>query len=158
MLKTAATRLQDFEEKVRTAAVRAVCQTSRRLLVGPAPPAPGSTGGLAANYANQLMLTTPPADLLGQLGSQEDDEVAAVELGVDYTPPEAAAALPLGSGLEAQVRDLAFVQDVLHRVSLRLRDTKASVRKAAANGMMSVFRAVAAAGKQGCILHHTCQA
>lgn len=142
MLKTAATRLQDFEEKVRVAAVKSICQTSRRLLVGPTSAAPGSTGP-AADHANQLLLTTPPGELLGQLGSQEDDAAEAADLGVEYTPPDAAVA---GAGLEAQVKDVAYVHEVLQRVSLRLRDTKATVRKTAANGLLAIFRAVAAAG------------
>lgn len=139
-MEAAAERLQDYEEKVRLAAVKAVCQVCRQLLVGPssstaAPPGAGS--------ANPVALLSPVDALLGSIGSQELTEAAAADLDL-------AMAADLGSPGPAvaaeAVRDLPFVQEALKRVHMRLRDTKPAVRKAAANHLLSIFRAVVATG------------
>jgi len=140
VLQAAAMRLQDYDEKVRITAVKIVCQTVRQLLVGPAMTSAGS-----ARPQHMLALSSPTADLLGGLGSQEEDAAAAQDLGVAYPLPDTGLST---MQVQAVVHDLACVQDVMHRVSFRLKDTKASVRRAAASGMLAVFRAVAAAGKQ----------
>jgi len=140
VLQAAALRLQDYDEKVRITAVKIVCQTVRQLLVGPAMTSAGT-----ACTQHMLALSSPTADLLGGLGSQEEDAAAAQDLGVAYPLPDTGLST---MQVQAVVHDLACVQDVMHRVSFRLKDTKASVRRAAASGMLAVFRAVAAAGKQ----------
>jgi hypothetical protein len=136
----AAERLQDYEEKVRLAAVKAVCQACRQLLVGPSSSPTGPTGPTSANHTALLS----PADILmGSAGSQEAAEAAAADLDL-------ATAADLGSPgpavAAAAVRDVPFVHEALRRVNLRLRDTKLSVRKAAASQFLSIFRAVVAAG------------
>jgi hypothetical protein len=86
------------------------------------------------------------------LDSQEDDEAAAAELGVAYTPPEKELDFGVGggnagAGVAAGARDVPWLQDVLKGMCMRLRDTKISVRKQTANSLMAVFRTVAAAGE-----------
>lgn len=141
MLSVAAERLRDYEEKVRLAAVKAVSQAARQLLVGP-----GSTAATAAAgpaVANNVALLSPVDVLLGSIGSQELTDAAAADLDV-------AAAVELGSSgpavPAAAVRDLPFVHDTLKQVLLRLRDTKLTVRKAAATHFLGIYRAVVAAG------------
>jgi hypothetical protein len=93
-------------------------------------------------------MIAPPA-VATLLDSQEDDEAAAAELGVAYTPPEKDLDLGL-TGVDAAAagaRDVAWLQDVLKGMCMRLRDTKISVRKQTANSLMAVFRTVAAAGE-----------
>eukprot|EP00879_Flechtneria_rotunda_P015681 GHRR01016403.1.p1 GENE.GHRR01016403.1~~GHRR01016403.1.p1 ORF type:complete len:1542 (+),score=797.44 GHRR01016403.1:616-5241(+) len=141
VLKAAAERLQDYDEKVRIAAVKYTCQTVRQLLVGP-------SAAAAACKPNKLLLPPPTMDLLGSLGSQEEDAAAAAELGVPYTLPEFVAdqKAAAGSALQPNVKDLQYVQEILQKVTLRLRDMKVAVRKAAVNNLLAVFRTVAAAG------------
>jgi hypothetical protein len=141
VLLAAAERLQDYDEKVRLVAVKAVCQAAKQLLVGPTHTPTGPKGPGSANTAAVL---SPVDALLGSLGeSQELANAAAADLDLDAaadlgTPGAAVAA--------AAVRDLPFVHEVLRRVYLRLRDTKPAVRKAAASHFLSIFRAVVSAG------------
>jgi hypothetical protein len=149
VLRTAATRLQDYDEKVRAAAVRALCTTVRRLLVGP--PAAAATAAAAASPLS----SSPATGLLGSmLESQEDGAAAAAELGVPYSPPlrlvQSASGSVDAQGGANDAASLAFLTDMLQRVSLRLRDTKPAVRKAAATGLLSVYRAAIAAGASAC--------
>jgi len=141
VLNAAVERLQDCDEKVRQAAVKAVCQAARQLLVGP--PSSAATGPTGPGSANAVALLSPVDALLGSIGSQELTDAAAADLDL-------AAAADLG-GLSpvvapAVVRDLQFVHEALKRVYYRLRDVKPAVRKAAASQFLSVFRAVVVAG------------
>jgi hypothetical protein len=149
VVREAAVRLQDYDDKVRIAAVKSVCQCARQLLAGPAGAASGGTAATAC-HPHQLGLIAPPA-VATLLDSQEDDEAAAAELGVAYTPPEKecdlGAGVDVAAGVAAGARDVAWLQDVLKGMCMRLRDTKISVRKQTANSLMAVFRKVAAAGK-----------
>lgn len=141
MLLAAAERLQDYDDKVRLAAVKAVCQAAKQLLVGPTHTAAGLTGPGSAKTAAML---SPVDALLGSLReSQELADAAAADLDV-----EAAANLgtPGAAVAAAAVHDLPFVHEALRRVYLRLRDTKPVVRKAAASHFLSIFRAVVSAG------------
>ncbi|KAF6266620.1 hypothetical protein COO60DRAFT_1697167 [Scenedesmus sp. NREL 46B-D3] len=149
VVREAAVRLQDYDDKVRIAAVKAVCQCARQLLAGPAGAASGGTAATAC-HPHQLGLLAPPA-VVTLLDSQEQDEAAAAELGVAYTPPEKQLDFGVGgadaaAGVAAGARDVAWLQDVLKGMCMRLRDTKTSVRKQTANSLMAVFRTVAAAG------------
>ncbi|WIA29168.1 hypothetical protein OEZ86_011679 [Tetradesmus obliquus] len=142
VVREAAVRLQDYDDKVRIAAVKSVCQCARQLLAGPAGAASGGTAATAGR----------PQSAVGTLlDSQEEDEAAAAELGVAYTPPEKELDLGFGAadaaaGVAAGTRDVAWLQEVLKGMCMRLRDTKVSVRKQTASSLMAVFRTVAAAG------------
>lgn len=148
VVREAAVRLQDYDDKVRIAAVKSVCQCARQLLAGPAGAASGGTAATAGH----------PQSAVGTLlDSQEEDEAAAAELGVAYTPPEKELDLGFGAadaaaGVAAGTRDVAWLQDVLKGMCMRLRDTKVSVRKQTASSLMAVFRTVAAAGE----VHSAC--
>lgn len=144
VLSAAAGRLQDYEEKVRLAAVKAVGQACRHLLVGP-PSSSAAPTGLSS--ANPTALLSPVDVLMGSAGSQEAAEAAAADL--DLTTAADLQGSPGPAAAAAAVRDLPFVHDALRHVHLRLRDTKLSVRKAAASQFLSIFRAVVAAGGEG---------
>ncbi|KAF8072944.1 ATXR2 [Scenedesmus sp. PABB004] len=139
ILEAAEVRLRDYDERVRSCAVKHLCQAARRLLLGPA-----GAAGAAATRANQLALASPAGDLFGSLDSQEADEAAAADLGVAYGGGEPAGG---AAAAAAGVRDAPRVQETLMHVSLRLRDTKLAVRKAAASSLIALFRAVAAAAE-----------
>lgn len=145
VIVAASERLQDYDEKVRLAAVKAVCQASRQLLVGPTPTATAPAG---PGSGNAVALLSPVDTLVGSIGSQEmtDEEAADLDLATaaDLGSPGPAPAA-------AAVRDLPFVYDALKLVHVRLRDTKPAVRKAAASQLLSVFRAVVAAGVYVCV-------
>lgn len=141
VLSAAAGRLQDYEEKVRLAAVKAVCQACRHLLVGPQSSTAAPTG---PSSANPTALLSPVDILMGSAGSQEAAEAAAADL--DLTTAADLQGSPGPAAAAAAARELPFVHDALRHVNLRLRDTKLSVRKAAANQFLSIFRAVVAAG------------
>jgi hypothetical protein len=150
VVREAAVRLQDYDDKVRIAAVKSVCQCARQLLAGPAGAASGGTAATAC-HPHQLGLIAPPA-VATLLDSQEDDEAAAAELGVAYTPPDKELNFGVGggnaaAGVAAGARNVPWLQDVLKGMCMRLRDTKVSVRKQTANSLMAVFRTVAAAGE-----------
>jgi hypothetical protein len=140
VLTAAAERLQDYEEKVRLAAVKAVCQAARQLLVGPV----SNAAAKGPNSANAVALLSPVDAILGSIGSQELTDAAAADLDL-------ATAADLGSpgpaAAAVTVRDLPYVHEALRRVYMRLRDTKVAVRRAAASHFLSVFRAVVAAGE-----------
>jgi hypothetical protein len=138
VLFAAAERLQDYDEKVRLAAVKAVCQAARQLLVGPASTAAAGTGS-----ANAGALLSPVDALLGSNDSQELTDAAAADLDLATA---AALGSPGAAAAAATVRDVPFVHEALRRVLLRLRDTKPSVRKATASHFLGIFRAVVAAG------------
>jgi hypothetical protein len=149
VLTAAAERLQDYEEKVRIAAVKAVCQASRQVLVGPVSNAAAQGPGSASAAA----LLSPVDAILGSIGadigSQELTDAAAADLDLATAadlgcPPPAAAAVT--------VRDLPYVHEALRRVYMRLRDTKVAVRRAAASHFLSIFRAVVAAGEPWLVL------
>lgn len=155
MLAPAEERLQDFDERVRVAAVKAVCSTLKLLLIGPA----GAASAAAHGPSAPLALSSPTAELLGSLvGSQEEDAAAALELGVACSPPggaDGASSEAAGGGGPRVAHDVRYLQELLGKVGLRLRDTKLSVCKAAAVGVMSVYRAVLAAGaraRQCCLV------
>eukprot|EP00882_Tetradesmus_deserticola_P022060 GHRQ01023943.1.p1 GENE.GHRQ01023943.1~~GHRQ01023943.1.p1 ORF type:complete len:442 (+),score=232.76 GHRQ01023943.1:175-1326(+) len=149
VVREVAVRLQDYDDKVRIAAVKAVCQCARQLLAGPAGAASGGTAATAC-HPHQLGLLAPPV-VATLLDSQQEDEAAAAELGVMYSPPEAGldfgvVGAAAAAGVAAGTRDVAWLQDMLKAVCMRLRDTKLSVRKQTADSLMAVFRTVAAAG------------
>lgn len=149
---------------MRLAAVKAVCTTARQLLVGPASAAAAAAATAAAGPASVAggALLSPLDALLGSMGSQEEADAAAADLGLDdilgaaavqqqENTAAAAAAAAAGDGGGAAVggggvRDVAFVQEALKRVYLRLRDIKPAVRKATVQQFMTIFRAVVAAG------------
>lgn len=159
VLFAAAERLQDYDEKVRLAAVKAVCQSARQLLVGPsssttaaannnatAAAGAGGHGGGAGGSGNTNALLSPVDALLGSIGSQEFADAAAADLDL-ATAADLGSSGPAAAAAAAAVRDLPFVYEALRHVGLRLRDTKPAVRKAAASHLLGIFRAVVAAGR-----------